>query len=226
MAALAAEPLEAREVGVGVRASTLGLGLEFLTPLNARTGLRLTLNRYDYDAKFIEDGVHYAGTVKLDSAALLLDCFPRGKHLFVSFGAANNRNRVNADAFVPAGDFFEAGDTYQSSATDPVTGKGHMDFADVAPILAVGWRKRPSPGGHFGFLAEVGAMYQGDSSTHIRLAGHGCHESCLPLGLNEVDAATDPQVQAGLRDEERQIDRKMSRYAFYPILTLGIAYHF
>src|SRR5262249_37691188 len=112
-------------IGVGVKASTLGIGIEAATGVTARSNVRGSFNIYNYDRTAVKDGIHYDGSITLRSVQANFD-----QYLFGSFRISPgvliyNGNRGEANASVPAGRSFSLGNiNYFSNPANPVTGNG------------------------------------------------------------------------------------------------------
>ena len=214
---------DAGHVGVGVRLSTLGAGVEAAVSLTNRLNLRGGFNIFQYSRGFSHDGVAYKGQLDLPSGEAHLDCYPLGYAFHLSPGLLiYNGNGASATASVPGGSTFTLGGlTYTSDPTNPITGTGKVDFMKVAPTAMVGFGNLVPPTRHFTFNVEIGAVFQGSARTKLNLAGNVC-----PNGFNCVNAATDPTVQANIRAEQAKINNKLSPFQYYPAIAFGFAYCF
>ncbi len=96
-------------IGIGVKVSTLGAGLEVATPLGRKFNLRGGLNLFRYSRPITNDGIHYQGQLKFQSGEAHLDWFPFGG-FHVSPGVLfYNGNELTATAMVPGGQTFSEG---------------------------------------------------------------------------------------------------------------------
>ena len=212
------------KVGIGVKVSTLGAGVEVATPLAAKFNLRGGFNFFQYNRALINDGIHYAGRLQFRSGEAHLDWFPIGG-FHVSPGLLfYNGNQLTANASVPGGQTFTVGGTaYESSPTTPVTGTGKLDFVKVAPSMMVGFGNLiPRSGRHYSFLFEVGAVYQGSARVGLNLAGDVCDTTgifCRPV-------ASDPTVQANIQAQQQKIKNDVNPYRFFPVISLGVGFNF
>src|SRR5579864_624425 len=74
-------------LGVAVKASLLGAGIEAATPLTPRSNLRAGFNMFSYDRGFNKDGVAYDGQLRFRSVEAHYDWFPFHGSFHVSPGA-------------------------------------------------------------------------------------------------------------------------------------------
>lgn len=211
-------------VGVGIKASLLGAGAEVATPLARHFNLRAGFNALSYDRGFDKDGVTYTGQLRLRSAEAHLDWFPFHGSFHVSPGALlYNGNQFHANAAVPGGQSFTLnGTSYMSDAADPVTGLGSVDFKKAGPMITAGWGNLVKRHGRFSVPFEIGAVYTGAPRAALSLAGSVCDptgEICGPI-------ASDPGVLANVAAEQAKINKDVSAFKFYPIVSIGFGVKF
>ena len=212
------------KVGIGVKFSTLGVGIEAATPLTYKLNLRGGFNFFRYSRGITNNGIQYAGHLHFQSGEAHLDWFPLGGFHISPGLLFYNGNSLVASAAVPGGQTFSlGGTTYMSDPTAPVTGTGKLDFVKVAPSLMVGLGNLiPRNGRHFSFLFEVGAVYQGSARVALNFAGNVCDQTgtiCGPI-------ASDPTVQANIVSQQQKIQKDVNPYRFFPVISGGIGFNF
>jgi hypothetical protein len=143
-ASLAQQPSNVNEqpkVGIGVKVSTLGAGVEVAVPLLRKLNVRGGFNAISYGHNFHQDGILYAGNLSWRSGEASVDWYPFGGPFHLSPGLlAYNGNKITANASVPGGqDFTLSGVTYMSGVSDPILGTGKLDFTKVAPTFRLGF---------------------------------------------------------------------------------------
>jgi hypothetical protein len=214
---------EAGLIGVGIRLSTLGAGAEVAVSLSSRLNVRGGVNIFQYNRGFNHDGITYKGQLNLRSGEAHLDWYPLGHTFHLSPGLlVYNGNGATATANVPGGSTFTlGGTTYTSDPSNPITGTGKLDFVKVAPTAMFGFGNLVPPTRHFTFNFEMGVVFQGSARTKLNLAGNAC-----PNGINCVNAATDPTVQANILAEQTKINNKLSPFKYYPVISIGFGYRF
>jgi hypothetical protein len=211
-------------IGIGVKVSTLGAGIEVATPLTRKLNVRGGFNMMRLSHTFTDNGIQYNGQVQFQSAEAHLDYFPIwGIH--VSPGLLfYNGNQITANATVPDGQTFSVGGTtYQSDVTTPVTGTGKLDFVKVAPSLMLGVGNLiPRSGRHYSFLFEVGAVYEGSARVALNLTGNVCD----PGGANCRPISGDSVVLANVTAQQVKIQHDVNPYRFFPVISLGVGFNF
>lgn len=212
------------KVGIGVKLSTLGVGIEAATPLTRKLNVRGGFNFFRYSRGITNDGILYDGHLHLQSGEAHLDWFPFGGFHISPGLLFYNGNSVIATAAVPGGQTLSLGGTqYESDPSAPVTGTGNLDFIKVAPSIMVGIGNLiPRNGRHYSFLFEIGAAYQGPARVALNFAGNVCDTTgtiCRPI-------SSDPTVQANIQAQEQKIRNDVNPYRFFPVVSMGVGFNF
>ena len=194
------------------------------TALLHNLNLRGGFNFFRYDPGFNHDGVTYKGQLNLRSGEAHVDWYPVGHVFHLSPGLLfYNGNGITANANVPGGSTFTlGGTTYTSDPTNPIAGKGNLDFVKAAPVVTFGFGNLLPTSKHFSFNSELGVVFQGSARTTLNLTGNACD----PTGLNCVNAATDPTVRANVLAEQSKINNKLSPFKYYPVISTVFGYRF
>lgn len=211
-------------VGVGVKMSMLGPGVQIATPLSQRINLRFGFNMFNYNRTFDNDGISYRGQLNWRSAETHFDWFPFGGAFHLSPGALiYNGNQITANASVPGGSDFTLNHVgYTSDPTNPVTGTGKLDFVKAAPMLLAGWGNLVPRTKHFGVPFEFGVVFQGTPRTVLNLTGNACD----PGGNNCRAISSDPTIQANIQAQQTKISNDVKPFKYYPIISIGFGYKF
>lgn len=214
----------ASHVGIGVKLSTLGAGIEVAVPIAGKLNVRGGFNMFRYSRGITNNGISYDGNLRFQSGEAHLDWFPFGG-FHVSPGLLfYNGNSLTATAAVPGGQTFSlGGQSYESDPNAPVAGTGTLDFVKVAPSIMVGVGNLiPRNGRHYSFLFEVGGAYQGSARVALNFSGNVCDTTgtiCRPI-------ASDPTVQANIQAQQLKIKNDLNPYRFFPVLSFGMGFNF
>ena len=212
-----------RSLAIGFKATTLGTGIELATPVSRSFNLRSSINIFAFNYPFVIDGVNYDARLHLKSSGTTLDWFPGNHRFHISPGILYVKNSLTAPATVGAGQAFELGDQpFINSVDDPVGGSSSVIFPrKVAPMLLLGSGNIiPRTGRHFSVPFEFGAAYTGAAQISVALDGTACtYQGC-------VSFASNADAQASLKQEVYKLNGDLKRFPVYPILSLGLAYHF
>lgn len=193
--------------GVGVKAGTLGLGVEGTWRALPYLDVRLGANTFDYSDSGSQAGVNYDGELNLEQFYLTANLrFPLSPFRLTA-GAYSNGNEINL-ASADNGSVIVIGDTpYPADLVGRVTSK--TSFSSTAPYLGVGYDF--TLGGKFGLNLDFGVLWQGDPEVSVAADGI--------LG-------TDPTFQAALEAERRELVDEVSDYKAWPVISLGFNYNF
>jgi len=219
-------PMLGSKIGVGVKMSPLGVGLEAATPVTYHTNVRVGFNMFGYSRNFTSDGINYNADLNFRSFETHFDWFPFSGGFHLSPGLMlYNGNRIQAGAAVPGGQQFTlGGTTYTSDAADPITGAGKVGFGAVAPTFLLGWgnlvprrAKR-----HISVPVEIGAVFEGAPKATLNLQGTACD----PSGLSCQNVADNVPFQNNVIAQQNKLNHDMSSFKAYPVISVGFGYKF
>jgi hypothetical protein len=212
-----------RSVAIGFKADTLGAGFELATPVSRSLNLRSSINVFAFNDNFSIDGVNYDARLHLKSSETTLDWFP-GRHGFhISPGILYVKNSLSAPAFVRPGQTFVLGtQAFTNSVDDPVNGSSSVIYPhNFAPMLLLGFGNIiPRSGRHLSIPFEFGVAYTGAPQISVTLDGTACTtEGCVSFAGNT-------QAQDYLKQEVHILNEDLKKFPVFPIVSLGLAYHF
>ncbi len=211
-------------LGVGVKTSFLGVGAEVATRVTHRTNARAGFNILGYSRNFSKDGINYGGHLNFRTVEAHYDIYPWAGNFHISPGVlAYMGNPVTGNAIVPGNQSFTlGGQTYYSDPSAPVTANGKMNFNQVSPTATIGWGNlvhRDSK--RFSIPVEIGAAFQGSPKTTLNLTGNVC-------GLPSIScmSTSNSTVQSNVVAEQAKINKSLSAFKVYPIISVGFGYKF
>src|SRR6266853_3153606 len=206
------------KVGIGVKLSTLGVGIEAAVPVTSKLNLRGGFNFFRLNRGITNDGIHYDGHLHFQSAEAHVDFFPFGGFHISPGLLFYNGNALTATASVPGGQTFSVGGTtYESDPGTPVVGTGKLDFVKVSPSIMLGIGNLiPRNGRHFSFLFEFGGAYQGAARVALNLTGNVCDST----GTFCRAISSDSTVQANIQAQQVKIQKDINPYRFFPVISL------
>jgi hypothetical protein len=210
-------------LSIGFTASTAGAGVEVATPVSRSFNLRSSFNTFAFNYPFTIDGVYYNARLHLQSSGTTLDWFPLHRKFHISPGIMYVKNTLAAPASVGVGEPFELGkQPFINSVDDPVTGTSSVVVPrKFAPMLLFGFGNIiPRTGRHFSVPLEFGAAYTGAPQIQVALDGTACTtQGCVAFASNA-------EAQAALKQEVYNLNEDLKCVPFYPIFSVGLAYHF
>jgi hypothetical protein len=198
----------AQNISMALKASTLGVGLEAEKTFTDSFGGRIGINYFTYDDTWTKDDIDYNYDLNLLSVSALLDWHPFKGSFRISGGALYNGNDIDLDAKTVA-TYQIGGTTYTSANIGNLT--GNVDFNDIAPYLGIGWDTTFGKSKKFGFLLELGAIYQGSPEVDLSISG--------PLSGNQA-------LQNDLQTEEDNLQKELDNFEYYPVLAVGFNYRY
>ncbi len=191
---------------VDARISTLGLGVDVGTSLSPYWDVRLLANGFDYSANRTVDQIGYDGKLKMASFGVQADWHPIANGpLYLTGGLYANDNKINASAS-PSGTVTIGNLPF--TAAEIGTLNAHGKFNSTAPYLGIGGRWGTGP---VDFTLEAGAYFQG--KANVSLTNNGAF-------------ASDPTFQSQLAIEQQKLQHNLNDFSTYPVVALGIGYHF
>jgi hypothetical protein len=194
-------------VSIGVTGGTLGIGPEVAYRISNTLGVRGNATFLSAGRNVESDGIDYDGDLKLQSGGLMLDLFPTGGGLRISAGARIDSNKVKLKA-TPADDVEVGDETYTPAEVGVLS--GHVKANSFAPTLTIGWAGGMARGVSFGI--EAGGMFHGSPKVRdLHATG---------------TLASNPDFQASLREEEREVEDDLDQYKIYPIVQIAVGYRF
>lgn len=196
---------------IGVRAGTLGLGVEFSYPISQRLGVRLNADSYKYSRSFNEQEIDYDGKATLKTASLLIDWYPFASNFRLSAGPMYNGNKVGLTGKPTGGTFVINGTTYQASDVGSLDGQ--VDFKKYAPYAGFGYGRPIGTG--FSLTFDLGVIFQGTPKASLSA-------TCGPT----LVGAACTQLQNDVAAQQASANDKLEKYRFYPVAEVGVAYTF
>jgi len=203
---------EGEGLGIGVKAGTLGLGVELSTSLLQNTRLRGGFNYLTYSFDSTISDINYEFEPEFNSFSLAFDWHPFGNSFFLSGGAYFNNNTITVEGSVDDG-LIPGQISRYLPLTNLVTISGDVEFQPVAPYAGIGWRSNNSEQG-WGVALDLGVLFQGSPDvTNLQVNA--------PVNVN-----TNAEVQKFLKEQEEEIEDDLSAFQFYPVVSLMLTYNF
>jgi hypothetical protein len=208
---LAAAPLASTanaddNLWLGVKAGTLGIGIEGTWRPIPWLDLRLGADKYDYDDTGLQAGVGYNSELSLDTYhATASFRFPLSP-MRLTAGAYVNNNELNlASQDAPT---FDIGGT-QFTAADVGTLRSEAYFEGTAPYLGVGFDFDLF--NKVGLNIDFGVLWQGDATVSLDADGL---------------LSNDPIFLDALESERQELEAEVDDYKAWPVISIGFNFNF
>ena len=192
--------------GVGVKAGTLGLGVEARWSGLPYIDFRIGANSYTYADDGSQAGILYDADLDLETFFVTGNFhFPLSPFRLTAglFANGNEMNMVSAEP----GDFSIGGSTYTGAEVGTLA--SNTSFGSTAPYVGLGFDFEVF--GKAGLNFDVGVLLQGD--PEVTLVADGL-------------LANDPTFQAALEAERQDLEDKFSDFKAYPVVSLSFVYNF
>jgi len=211
--------------GVGVKAGSLGIGVQAGTALAQRINLRGGANFFNYNDSLTKDGIVFNGSLQLRSVEAKLDVFLIGGFRVTPGLLLYNDNKVTATGTVPNGSSVSFGGTrYFSNPNDPLRGTAGVSFQRFAPSLGIGFGNLlPRSARHWSLSTDLGVVFGGAPQFALGFAGSACAQNntttCQPV-------ATTPSVSANVEAERVKIQGDLNSFKYYPEASIMFGWKF
>lgn len=200
------------DFGVGLKAGTLGLGIEGRWNPIPWLDLRLGANRYDYDASGFQAGIDYDATLALETYYVTGNLrFPLSPFR-ISAGLFSNGNELQMVSKDSGGADFDIGGI-PFTAADVGALQSTTSFGSSAPYLGVGFDFEAF--GKVGLNLDFGVLWQGEPDVSLTATG-------LETAPAQVQALLIPALEA----ERLQLENEVSNYKAWPVISLSFVYNF
>jgi hypothetical protein len=198
----------AKDFSVNVKATTLGVGVEGEYSLNGYFGARVGVNYFTYSYDGTEDQIDYDFDLETKSVSALLDYHPFKGSFKLSAGVLYNGNELDGKA-TTAATYNIGNTTYLGSQVGLLTGS--VEYNKFAPYAGIGWDTSFGKESGWGFIFEVGALFQGSPDVTLQADG--------PI-------ASDPGFQTDLALEKSNFEDDLNNFEIYPVVAIGLSYRF
>jgi len=200
------------DFGAGVKAGTLGIGIEGRWSPLPWVDLRLGANQYDYDASGYEAGIDYHANLALDTYFLTGNFrFPLSPFR-ITAGAFSNGNELQMTSRDTLGADFDIGGI-PFSPDDVGELQSTTSFDSTAPYLGVGFDFEVF--GKVGLNFDFGVLWQGEPAV-----------SLIATGLETAPPQTQALLIPALEAERLELEDEISDYKAWPVLSLSFVYNF
>ena len=198
-------------LALGPKFGTTGIGLELIFGVNPYLNLRSGFNygSFTWSEKF--DDVDYDMDITMTSIPLLLDVHPFGGHFRIT-GGLFFQPGTEADIDSTPTEATQIGEhTYYPDTIGTL--QGHIEVDGVlAPYLGIGFGNAVAEDQLLTFMLDIGVIFQ---SYDVSLTSNGAGMTA------KLDT-----FREDVEKEEALIQKDVDDWKIFPVLTLGLAWHF
>lgn len=200
------------DLGLGVKAGTLGLGIEGRWSPLPWLDMRLGANQYDFGTSGSQAGIDYDATLAMDTYYLTGNFrFPLSPFR-ITAGAFSNGNELQMTSQDTLGADFNIGGVPFSSA-DVGALQSITSFGSTAPYFGFGYDFEAF--GKVGFNLDFGVLWQGEPTVSLNATG-------LDTAPAQIQALLIPALEA----ERLELENEISDYKAWPVISLSFVYNF
>ena len=198
---------------VGIKAGTLGFGLEGAWRPLPWLDVRAGANQYSYDDSGSQAGINYDSTLDLNTYYASANFrFPLSPFR-MTVGAYSNGNEVQMIS-QEANAYMIGDETFPYLPTEVGTLRSSTTFESVAPYLGAGFDFEIAD--RFGLALDFGVLWQGEPIVTLTSDG--------TLASNPGLAGD--QFRTDLETERRQLEMEVEDLKAYPVVSLGFNFNF
>lgn len=201
--------------GVSGKVGTLGAGVDLTASLSddTLTG-RIGFNQFKFSKTSVQSTVTYNLDLKLQTVEALADWYPFQGTFRTTFGLMYNNNKLDMTGIPTSGSYTVNGVTYPASDVGSLN--GNVTFNKVAPYLGIGWGNPVASGKGWGFVADIGVLFQGSPKVNLTA-------TCNPAIAGTPTCA---QLQSDTQAEVSKTQSSLSNFNKYPVASVGLSYQF
>ena len=201
-ALLASPPAASAQVGVGIRAGTLGLGADLAIALSPNIQIRGGGAIQPIDPTFTISDIKYTVNLPGSFVNVGIDLFPTGGGFRIGGGLLYKPDDISI-----SGEFTDSvdigGRSYTGSEVGTLTGA--VSSKSTAPYAMIGFGKHASRG--IGFFLDLGAAFVGEQTLTLSATGA---------------AASNAQFLMDLESERLDTEDSLNKVKIYPMVNLGL----
>ena len=196
--------------GIGVKAGTLGLGLEGRWDGLPWLDLRLGANSYSYSTEGREASNLYQTDLDLETVYLTANFHFPLSPFRLTVGAMSNGNEFNLVG-AETGDYSFGGQTWTQAEVGVL--RSTTSFDGTSPYVGLGLDFELF--GKAGLNFDVGVLLQGDPQVDITSSGTAWNDPLIGGAF-----------QAAIESERQELEDEMSDFKAYPVISLAVVYNF
>lgn len=199
-------------------ASTLGAGFGVGYDITEQLSVRIDQNYWKSNKQLIKNNryIDYQTQIKLNTVGVIFDYYPAyNSAFFVSSGLYQNRNALHVHAQLR--DKSIANISWESDNPDPGSMKGQFTFQKYSPYFGFGYNSAHlNPAKSLQVDLAAGVLFQGPMIGNATTFGD----------IQSLDMLTQSYLKDGLiQRTEREINSHRW-IQYYPVIHLGLSYHF
>ncbi len=209
---------QAEGVGVYINGGTTGFGLGLAGSMSQNVTGRLGFDTWKRTFTQNNSNGNYNVDLKLQNVAALADWYPFSGAFRTTLGLVANGNKATLTAASVNGSYTFNGVPYTASDVGSYTGE--MKFNSTAPYLGIGWGNPVAKAKTWGFVSDIGVLFQGSPKVSSTVT---CSAALLAQAGGAAACAT---LQSDVAAGAAKLESDLKNYKYYPVVSIGVSYHF
>jgi len=222
--ALMSSNANALDIGVGVKAGTLGAGVDLSVALTQTINARIGLTSVQIDSEQetlsvgdpgLEEDMNATLDADYGASGLLLDWYVFDGTFHVTAGMVKNNGAVDISGTLQTGvTYTVGGQDFNSTDINGNIG-GNVSLGDsYQPYLGIGWGRKADDDPGFSLSVELGVALL-DPQAQL--------QASVITGGNFNNQA---ELDAMLRDAEDNFESELDEFELFPVFSIGFNYAF
>jgi hypothetical protein len=204
---------ESRQIGLGIKAGTLGGGLEVSLDVNSYLEIRAGVNQISFDFDTTISDIDYTFAPDFFTSSLLVDLHPFANSFRFTLGGYLNKNEVDINGTYRR-DLLSPELSRYADLIDQARLVGLIEFDTFAPYLGIGWTSNHESASRWGVNIDLGIMFQGSPRvTELHVED--------PWGAGEH-----PVAKTFIEQERQEIEKEIDEYEYYPVASISLSCKF
>ena len=198
-------------ISIGPKIGTTGVGGDVTLGLASFLNLRSGVNYASFGWKQKFGDVKYDTEMDMLSVPLLVDLYPGGGHFRITGGAYVQPGTELSLSATPGSAVQIGHHTYAPDVVGTLSGDVELSSM-FTPYLGIGFGNTVGEDQWLTFSLDLGVVYQ---PYDVTLTSNGAGMT------TKLDT-----FREDMKLEQKNLEKDMENYQFFPVLTLGVAYHF
>lgn len=202
------------DFGVGLKGGTFGTGFEAGMQITPKFKVRFQNTGFTYNYDETVDGNAYNGDIKLGGSSLLLDYHPFDGGFHFSGGLVTLDSSIVGTARNNTNTTFQIGDTVYNSNEIASASFSLKPGSDSASYLGFGWGSIADQDPGLSFNFEIGVVMMDSPKVNFSVEE------------NVLTAQQKADLQNDIDKETANIENDIKDFDMWPVIAIGLAYHF
>ncbi len=193
------------DMSVGIRAGTLGIGLEVSKLLSDNWGIRVGANSFSMTQSQTQSDMAVDATLKLQAITGLIDWYPAASGTFhLTAGVATNPMTVDGVG-KPSGNGTISINDVQYTPAQVGTVNVSIKYPSAMPYVGLGWGTPASKDGGLSALFDIGAAI-GQPSAVLSATGNAAN------------------LQSNLAAQQEKMKTDAGKVPVWPVISIGVVW--